>query len=210
MDREAVYTLAKQLMEGSRAHPGRERGYILHHGLRVAREAIDLNRCLGLGADDELLWAAGLFHDAGKGLEPHWLSSRALVMEHLAPLAGSPATLEAVAYLVRYHAKRSDPALLTPELRLLQDADILDHRGCMQIWLAIGGAVASGGEPGQVAEEWSGQLRRKRRDEFRQMLHFEESRQRFDRRLALEMDFYAALNAEIAGQECPDKEKIDG
>ncbi len=210
MDREAVYTLAKQLMEGSCAQPGRERGYILHHGLRVAREAMDLNRCLGLGADEDLLWAAGLFHDAGKGLEPHWLSSRALVMEHLAPLADNAAMLEAIAYLVRYHAKRSDPALMTTELRLLQDADILDHRGCMQIWLAVGGAIASGGEPGQIAEEWAGRPRRKRRDEFRQMLHFEESRRRFDGRLALEKEFYAALNAEIAGQKCPDKEQNDG
>ena len=70
--------------------------------------------------------------------------------------------------------------------------------------------LSSGGEPGQIAEEWAGKPRRKRRDEFRQMLHFEESRRRFDGRLALEKEFYAALNAEIAGQKCPDKEQNDG
>ena len=200
MDRDAVYNLAKQLMERSCAQPGRERSYILHHGLRVAREAIDLNRCLKLRADEDLLWAAGLFHDSGKGLEPHWISSKALVLEHLAPLADSEEALDRIAYLVRYHAKRSDPALLTTELKLLQDADILDHRGCMQIWLAVGGAVSEGRDPEQIAAEWDGQQRRQRRAQFRDMLHFDESKRRFDERLARETAFYNAVKAEISGQ----------
>ncbi len=210
MNREAIYRLARQLMEGSCAQPGRERGYILHHGVRVAREAIDLNRCLKLKADEDLLWAAGLFHDVGKGCEPHWIRSRELVLEHLAPLIEHEETLKSIASLVRYHAKRSDPALLTTELKLIQDADILDHRGCMQIWLAVGGAVNDGKQPEWIASEWNRPQRAERRAEFRQMLHFDESKRRFDERLAREAYFYAALEREISGQQCLDKERKNG
>ena len=122
-----------------------------------------------------------------------------MVLEHLAPLADSEEALDRIAYLVRYHAKRSDPALLTTELKLLQDADILDHRGCMQIWLAVGGAVSEGRDPEQIAAEWDGQQRRQRRAQFRDMLHFDESKRRFDERLARETAFYNAVKAEIRG-----------
>lgn len=165
-----------------------------------SREAIDLNRCLKLRADEDLLWAAGLFHDSGKGLEPHWISSKALVLEHLAPLADSEEALDRIAYLVRYHAKRSDPALLTTELKLLQDADILDHRGCMQIWLAVGGAVSDGRDPEQIAAEWDGSSGASAERSSGTCCTLTNPSGRFDERLARETAFYNAVKAEISGQ----------
>jgi uncharacterized protein len=197
MDREAVYERARQLMGQSRAHPDREQGYIFHHGLRVAEQAIALARETEAKADEELLWAAGLFHDVGKGLEPHWKSGEVLARLHLEELADSPEQLDQIVHLVRYHARRYDLSVMTTELRLLQDADILDHRGTMEAWLAIGSAVARGEGPEAVYRDHFSPERRQRREEFRQMLHFEQARLCFDQRIAAEENFYQAMGREL-------------
>jgi len=193
MDRDAIYQRAKQLMEKTLSHEGRERGYVFHHGLRVAELSLALARCLDESVDEDALWAAALFHDSGKGLEPHWYTGRGIVLEHLSGLTDSPAQLEKIAHLVRYHAKRSDPEVYSTELKLLQDADVLDHRGAMHVWLAVGHGVEQGQRPEDILVEWSRPERAARREEFRQMLHFEASRTEYEKRLAREAEFYRAL-----------------
>jgi len=203
MNKDAVYRKAQQLMGKTLSHEGREKGFVLHHGLRVAQLALELAESLSEPVDTDALWAAALFHDVGKGLEPHWYTGRGIVMEHLPELTDSREQLERIAHLVRYHAKRSDPTVYSSELRLLQDADVLDHRGGMHVWLAVGGGIANGQRPEDILAEWNRPQRRARREEFRNMLHYDVSRRIFDVRLTQEMDFYHALaeNCRIQGGE---------
>lgn len=195
MDREAVYRRAQRLMENVVSHSGREQGYVLHHGLRVANLALRLAKTLENPVDEDSLWAAGLFHDAGKGLEPHWYTGRGIVLEHLKELTDGEEQLNAIAHLVRYHAKRSDPLVYSTELRLLQDADILDHRGALNVYLAVGHGVTKGDCPEAIVEAWRDPKRQLRREEFRKMLHYEASKTEYDIRLAQEEAFYQALEA---------------
>src|SRR6056297_2341039 len=73
MDRQRLIEIASAEMADSKVQPTRERGYIYHHGRRVAALAEQLAATLdtSLNVSADCVFAAGLFHDLAKGTEPH-------------------------------------------------------------------------------------------------------------------------------------------
>ncbi len=126
--------LAASLMKDRKAHAMRETGFIYWHGRRTAKCVITLRkRTISDDSHDNALRIAAMFHDVGKGIEPHAESSAALAAEFLKPLLPS-SLVEEVARLICEHNNHQNPDIF---VKLLQDADVLDHFGSLEVGLAF-------------------------------------------------------------------------
>ena len=89
MDFARLNALAEGWMRTRQAHLERERGSVYFHGQRVAKGVLELRRRVTEDAShDEILRAAAIFHDIGKGIEPHAQSGAALVCAVVAGVKG--------------------------------------------------------------------------------------------------------------------------
>ena len=73
MDRQKIIEIARVAMAQRQPRQEREKGYVFHHGLRTAKIAMklfDSLECPDKTCPD-ILFCAALFHDVGKGTEPH-------------------------------------------------------------------------------------------------------------------------------------------
>lgn len=159
---EAVYRLA-HAAAGTRPAGRREPGYRFYHGHRVARlartlwdmpdvrrarEAARLPGALDGVPLEELVWAGALIHDVAKddvGPEQgadHAAAGSAWARRELAGVYG-PEALELVAAIVLRHNRRGGPDDAVP-VRVVQDADLLDHFGITELWLGAYYCAASG------------------------------------------------------------------
>ncbi len=126
---------AWQSMGKRYSHPDREPGYAYYHGQRVAKIALKIRELVlpDQNNDDDVIIVGSWFHDVGKGIEPHWeygaLICREILQDHC-----PAAKLEQIVEIVGGHTLRK-----TQEhphyVKLVQDADILDHFGSQEIWL---------------------------------------------------------------------------
>ncbi len=195
MYRNAVIAIANENMKPRKPIAEREAGYLYCHGLRAAKIALDLADAVDeAGAvDRDVLFAGALFHDVAKGQKPHARIGAEMIRTLLAPVC-TPAELGAVADLVRRHNKRGD--VDTTALKLLQDADTLDHVGAQQVWMTFQW-VAYHEQSQKDALAWiRGEQNRYWLDTLRERLHFDISRERFAQRVALSEAFFEALERE--------------
>lgn len=138
MDFEQLDQLARKLMKKRKSHVEREIGSVYYHGRRVSRLVCDL-RAQIVPQDssmDEVLRLAGLFHDVGKGIEPHARYGAVIFREAMRDCDVTPEETDAAARLIAAHCDRrpTEPVHDVWE-RLLQDADLLDHIGTYTIWM---------------------------------------------------------------------------
>jgi uncharacterized protein len=136
MDLQKLKELAFQHMGSRKAHREREMGFIYYHGQRVANIAVTLRK-LVLPEDDskdDLLTAAAFFHDIAKGIEPHGQYGAVLAGELLKEHC-KPDELSEITELIRCHQLREKGAGYSEHIKILQDADILDHFGVIEIWM---------------------------------------------------------------------------
>ncbi|MGI6570942.1 MAG: HD domain-containing protein [Caldicoprobacterales bacterium] len=136
MDLQRIRELAYEHLGNRKAHLEREKGFIYYHGQRVARIAVTLRKMILPDEDsrDEVLTVAAYFHDIAKGIEPHNEYGAVLAREVLKDYC-DPQQLEEIAQLIHLH-KIFDKSSKQPELaKILQDADILDHFGTIEIWM---------------------------------------------------------------------------
>lgn len=133
MNFDNLDAIARKLMLNRRSHNARETGHGYYHCNRVMRGVIEL-RCAQTddASHDELLRAAALLHDCGKAIEPHNVSSAALVGEFLKDEC-TPDELKEIQRLIYLHDLRGTQVDLWAAL--MQDADLLDHYGSMETWL---------------------------------------------------------------------------
>ena len=138
MDFEQLDELARKLMKKRKSHVEREIGSIYYHGRRVSRLVLELRRLIVPDDDsmDDMLRLAGLFHDVGKGIEPHARYGAAIFREAMRDCDVTPTQVDCAARLIAAHCDRrpSEPVHDTWE-RLIQDADLLDHIGTYTIWM---------------------------------------------------------------------------
>lgn len=135
MNSERIAVLAKKYLM-RRAHEERETGFIYEHGQRVARGVIELRRRVTDDAShDDLLRCAAMFHDVGKGIGEHGQTGAEMV-RFLLKDELTPGEIDEVARLVYAHNHRA-PGTGKWDLwaQLLQDADIIDHYGTVEVWL---------------------------------------------------------------------------
>lgn len=137
MDLVVIKDKAWQSMGKRLSHPDREPGYAYYHGQRVAKIALTLRELILPDEQiyDDVIRVGGWFHDVGKGIEPHWTYGALICQELLEDLC-SPAKLEQIVEIVGSHTLRKTKEY-PHYVKLVQDADILDHFGSQEIWLGF-------------------------------------------------------------------------
>jgi uncharacterized protein len=135
MDLNLIKQRAYKNLGNRKAHHHRETGFIYYHGARVAKLVINLRKLI-IPEDnsmDEVLQAAAYFHDVAKGIEPHNKYGAIIIREMLQDLC-TEEELEQIAGLIDCHALRKKREYNNYEM-LLQDADLLDHFGTIELWM---------------------------------------------------------------------------
>jgi len=135
MDLAVIQEMAWKSMGKRHSHPDREPGYAYYHGQRVAKIAIQLREWVLPHEDqyDDVILVGGWFHDVGKGIEPHWEYGALICREILQDQCPGP-QLEQIVEIVGGHTLRKVREY-PHYVKLVQDADILDHFGSQEIWL---------------------------------------------------------------------------
>jgi uncharacterized protein len=189
MNLERIDQIAREAMLGRAEHEAREPGWLYHHGRRSGRVAQWLAACLRADVDGEILYIGALFHDVGKGREPHNEIGAERARALLGPLCIEDEITE-ICELVRQHNQRGDPKQTTA-IKLVQDADALDHVGPIGPWLSFYWSGAKGERIEDQRSFIQGEENRRYRAGMRAMLNFDLSRQEFDRRVRFEDEFFA-------------------
>ena len=200
MDFERYDQLAQKLMKKRKSHVERELGSVYYHGRRVSQLALELRRRI-LPQDsskDDLLWLAGMFHDLGKGIEPHARYGAALFREAMKEDDLPEADVEFVARLIAAHCdRRPQEDVHDVWERLIQDADLLDHIGTYTIWMDFNwcayreeGVDEARERLSSIEQYISGN---------RKGLNFEESLRIYDDKSDFMREFVARFDAESRG-----------
>jgi uncharacterized protein len=200
MNRKKCIQIARLAMAGRKANPDRERGYTFHHGLRVARLAGELCRQISapLEVSEQLMFVAALFHDVGKGYEPHGHYGAGVITRLLAGQLDDD-ELAAAGRIIREHNRRNKRTCWTAS-KIVQDADLLDHFGSHGIWLHVQYSAAHGRSGEQTLTHYNSRENLAYQVKSRKSLNFQISKLAFDRRLAMERQFMDRLAQETAGE----------
>lgn len=208
MDFERLDGIAQKLMKRRRAHNDRETGSVYYHGARTARGVIALRKMVTDDAShDALLTCAAMFHDVGKGLNPHGRYGALITTEALNEELEQDALSE-VARLIELHEdKRGVESPHDIWARLLQDADLLDHIGSYEIWMACN-YYAYRQEPMEHMAEWYCGPFETEMAKLRPLINYDASRAIFDSKVAFEREFIRRYAIERTGEYVMDFVRI--
>lgn len=209
MDYEALDHLAARLMAKRKPHAQRERGSIYFHGQRVSRGVIQLRKLVTSdNSHDPYLRVAGLFHDVGKGMEPHAHIGAVLMKDLLRPYM-APDEVDEVVRLIDVHDDRKpDSDKHDLPVRLLQDADLLDHFGTQEIWMCFSYYATHERGVSEALDFYRNDYK-KSVNRQRKLLNFEESRRIFEEKYRFQRDFIKRLKVESEGGYMPTKDMTD-
>lgn len=198
MELQKIEEIAQKVLM-RKAHEHREKGFIYTHGQRVARLCKNLCDALGVPYDADVLYVACLFHDIGKGLEPHEQTGAVLAPLYLKGTMTDD-EMSAVTTLIASHKsyKQED----TPLVQVLQDADILDHIGGTELWMNFLWNYDE--EKGQesVVDFYQSEEANAHFNNLFSLLHYDLTRELYKKRLAFVHAVSKQIEKEIAGEIC--------
>lgn len=192
MDLQKINQIAFENMAQRRPDPDREPGFIYHHGRRTALLALRLAEQLNIPVQRDILYAAALFHDVGKGNESHNEAGARLTRELLRG-ACTDDELEQICEIVRQHNQRGKSPDFSPEIKLEQDADFLDHSGALGVWLTLFYTGAHAETIDEALQFFHGEERANALAMMRRGLNYDLSVRIFDQRVALEERYFDEL-----------------
>lgn len=200
MDFDGLNELAFAYMGKTKSHKAREIGATYYHGMRVSTGVIELRKkYTDDDSMDDILQCAAMFHDIGKGTEPHNHTGAVLVRDLLKDEL-TENELDQVCRLILAHCDRKPGSEAHSwDEKLLQDADLLDHYGSQGIWMAISYyAYTTQQEMDQVPafymSEWPKQVA-----EHRTLLNYDFSKVIFDDKVAFEYQIAERMEIEKNG-----------
>jgi uncharacterized protein len=192
MDIAKLDQIACEHMAHRRPDPDREPGFILHHGRRSALLALRLAEQINLPVQRDILYAGALFHDVGKGTEPHNETGAQIARELLRDNCRED-ELDRICEIVRQHNQRGKSNDFTPEIKLVQDADYLDHDGPLGVWIALYYHSTHAETIDDALRFFHGDERARALALMRTRLNFDLSVRIFDQRVAWEDNFFIEL-----------------
>jgi len=198
---DKIEAIAIEKMERCKAAFDRESGFIYQHGKRTAAIALKLRKIVqpdDAGKDD-LLYVAGLFHDIGKGNEPHWETGAILARELLAECC-NPAELEEIIQMIRLHNQRKSGHEYPTLVKIIQDADLLDHFGTLEIWLSFWHNAARDQGIPEMLQYWQSAKYQKYLKKMRKLINYEISEQIYDERVQYTGQFIRRFLNEMQGE----------
>lgn len=201
MNLEEVRRIAAESMAERRSHLEREPGHVYHHGLRTANLTGEIMSGMegDLSVFDPVLYTGALFHDVGKGFGAHNEAGADLAIRLLNGVC-SPADLDRVCEIIRFHCIRKHGLDLDNGILAVQDADMIDHFGTQEVWLNFLFQAYNHGNQRDAIEYWESDDFRKQTARLRDLLNFELSKALFDDRVEFQEDFLARLKLEAEGR----------
>jgi len=199
MDVEALRQLAFKLLGKRKTHDYREKGFIYYHGQRVAKLALNLRQLIipGDSSKDDIITVASYFHDVAKGIEPHFEYGAILIKEILKGYCNEN-EIEEIAQIIGSHTLRGKNKSYPPQVKIVQDADILDHYGTLEIWLNFH-YYAYHNASIEEALKFYGDEYYKQLAEVRELLNYDISKEILDDKIAFQNDFIRRFAIESQG-----------
>jgi HD superfamily phosphodiesterase len=199
VNREKLIEIGREAMAGRAVHAGREAGFTFHHGRRVGGVAVSLWERLGRPSevDPDIVYAAGLFHDLGKGEPVHNEAGAEEVRRLLAEVC-EPHEVSEIALLVARHTERGREGL-SLAARIVQDADVLDHFGGQLIWKLFVYSARHDRSPWAALQYYWCDEHQDWIDGARAGLNLDVSREAFESRRRVETAFLERFRAELDG-----------
>lgn len=181
--------IAKEQMETRKEQSAREPGWLYYHGLRTAKIALKLAELLGAEINREVLYAGALFHDIGKGSEPHNVRGAELAGRLLSPCFNNP-ELASICQIVELHNQRQKSKEHSIPIRIVQDADLIDHVGTIVPWLSFYWSGKHGETIHDHIRFVTGEENERYRRGMREQLSFYVSIRIFDERVSWEDEYF--------------------
>ncbi|XEC96606.1 HD domain-containing protein [Paenibacillus tarimensis] len=147
---------------------------------------------------DEMIYVGALYHDVTKGIEPHHETGAHLVKSLLRDEC-SPEKLEIISDIIAHHNTRNRDELPFC-IKIVQDADILDHFGSMDIWLKIIYSAHAEENVFDAIRLWDNEEHKKYLDSSRSALNYAKSKEIFDRKIQFEKQFQDRFKLECNGE----------
>ncbi|MHC4984747.1 MAG: HD domain-containing protein [Planctomycetota bacterium] len=193
MDIKQIEAVALAEMESRRGHGFREPGWILYHGRRTGKIALYLADTIGCDVDRYGLYVTGLFHDVGKGSERHNEVGAARTRELLEGLVPAE-MLDAVCETIRVHNQRMAADNYSDITKLIQDADLVDHVGHIDVWMALYYSGSQGQSIHDHLAWFTGDECREFRQYMRGHLNFDISHEMLEERIVSADRFFTELH----------------
>jgi uncharacterized protein len=196
-----IIQIAEKAMRDRREDQKREKGFIFFHGLRTAKLALNLKQKLKTNCNfsDDVLFAGALFHDIGKGTEPHNQTGAEMAKNCLSGYC-SENELRDICDIIFSHNRRNELDGLSNEIKLVQDADILDHFGSLEIWLKFLYSAHNNENISDALNFWQSKEFNNYQKICRNLLNFEISKQIFDEKNFFQNEFSKRLTIEANGE----------
>ena len=189
MDLDRIEAVAHAEMEKRQDLSFREPGWTLYHGKRTGRIACHLRELLDLSVDPDALYVAGLFHDGRKDQEPHAELGAKRIRDLLSGLIPQE-SLTTICEAVSLHNKRMQSESFSDFTKLLQDADLIDHIGFIDIWMSF---YWSGNKNESIDDHlafYKGKTRKQTQDYMITHLNFDVSQEMFEERVKMSDQFF--------------------
>ena len=189
MDIDRIEAVAHVEMAKRQDLDFREPGWTLYHGKRTGRIACYLRERLDLSVDADALYVAGLFHDVSKDQEPHAELGAKRIRELLSGLVPQE-SLTTICEAVSLHNKRMQSESFSDFTKLLQDADLIDHVGFIDIWMSF---YWSGNKNESIDDHlafYKGKTRKQTQDYMITHLNFDVSQEMFEERVKMSDQFF--------------------
>ena len=199
MDRQRIGEIAEQAMATRKGLLTREVGYLLHHGQRVAALSLNLREQVDAAhaVDEDILYPPVFFMmsaSASTRMQKQGPSWQKVCCRRCA----QQSECTQIAALIRLHNKRGREDLPLAA-HILQDADVLDHIGAQSVWLCFAfNAYTENGPHGALAY-YKGDENQRMQLRWRALLNLQASRNVFDRRIKVELQFMQRFAREMTG-----------
>jgi uncharacterized protein len=200
MDINTLREMAYKLMGNRKAHLEREKGFIYYHGLRVSKISLKLREVI-LPEDsshDDIIVAASLFHDVAKGIEPHGKHGAVLAKDILKEYC-TEYEINKITEIIQYHTQRKKNNDYSEYIKIVQDADILDHLGTIEIWMNFQ-YYAHKDEPMQNSVEFYSNEFKTHVENCRKLLNYDVSHKIFEDKVSFVYSFIDRFKKEAEGE----------
>ena len=108
--------------------------------------------------------------------------------------------LEEISQLVLLHNKRNIESELSDDIKIVQDADVLDHFGTLEIWLKFLYSAYNNENVFDALKYWKSTENQKYLKGCRTLLNFEISRKIYDEKIKFTKSFIDRFSVEIEGK----------
>jgi uncharacterized protein len=183
-------------------HWSGEKGAKYYHGERVAELALTLKKYIlpeDDGRHDDIIKAAGWFHDITNGMENHALTgaerTRILLAEHCSEYE----LREIYDIIYRHDDRTSDRNEFSVYAKIQQDADHLDHFGIFDIWMQF---LCASLYKRTIVEDIENMKKRQKaydRKKYEHELNFDVSKKIYRERIEFSRSFAERFEAEGTG-----------